>query len=398
MKNKTILSLAVSCAIASFNAAAFSDSELTVWMPLDKGQKGMTYAVEKFEEEMGIKVNVEFPVQLEERFTQVASVGKGPDIMIFAHDRFGGYAEAGFVKEIRPSESFKEKFAPYTWEAMSYKSKIYGYPIAAESLSLIYNKDVIKEPLENWEDIYKVDEELRKQGKKAIAWDLRNPYFTHPLFSSAGAYTFELTPEGFNPNNTGVNTPEAKRTMQFLKDIVDKDIISRDMDYSRAEAAFINGEVAYTINGPWSWANIDKLGVNYGIAELPKFEGKPSRPFVGILMAGINTSTPNADIAAEFIENYLLSKESLEYMNSQVPIGVPALNAFSEELANDPRIEASLINANNGDVMPNIPQLLGYWNGMTDAIANILEERESIEKSLQRLETRVLANAEKTEN
>lgn len=175
--------------------------------------------------------------------------------------------------------------------------------------------------------------------------------------------------------------------MQFLKDIVDKDIISRDMDYSRAEAAFINGEVAYTINGPWSWANIDKLGVNYGIAELPKFEGKPSRPFVGILMAGINTSTPNADIAAEFIENYLLSKESLEYMNSQVPIGVPALNAFSEELANDPRIEASLINANNGDVMPNIPQLLGYWHGMTDAIANIVEDRESIEKSLQRLET-----------
>ncbi|MCG7586576.1 maltose/maltodextrin ABC transporter substrate-binding protein MalE [Photobacterium sp. OFAV2-7] len=390
MKKHTLLGMAVACALNSFNAAAFVESELTIWMPMDKGQKGMTYAVEKFEEDTGIKVNVEFPVSLEERFVQVASVGKGPDIMVFAHDRFGGYAESGLVREVKPAQDFQNKFEAFSWDAVSYKGKLYGYPIAAESVSLIYNKDLVKEPLKNWEDVFGLDKKLSAQGKKAIAWDVKTPYFTHPLYSSAGAYVFEHNAKGFNPDKTGVNTPEAKRTMAFLKRMIDDKLVSPDMDYAYAESAFNKGEVAMTVNGPWAWANLDKTGVNYGVAELPKFEGKPSRPFVGILMAGINNASPNGDIAQEFIENYLLSIESLRYMNSQVPIGVPALKAFSKELEDDSRVHASLVNARNGDVMPNIPQMMSYWHGLGAAITNVIEGRQTVDESLTDLEKRIL--------
>ncbi|WP_375752511.1 maltose/maltodextrin ABC transporter substrate-binding protein MalE [Vibrio sp. HN007] len=391
MKKLSLMSLGVAFALNSVNVAAFSDDQITIWMPLDKGQKGMTYAVEKFEEDTGIKVKVEFPESLEERFVQVASVGKGPDIMVFAHDRFGGYAEAGLVREVTPADSFKQQFEAFSWDAASYKGKTYGYPIAAESVSLIYNKDLVKEPLKNWEDVFALDKKLAKEGKKAIAWDVKTPYFTHPLYSSDGAYVFELGANGFNPEKTGVNTPEAKNTMTFLKRIIDEGVMSPDMDYAHAETAFNKGQVAMTVNGPWSWANIEKMGINYGVAELPKFDGKASRPFVGILMAGINTASPNTDIAQEFIENYLLSIDSLRYMNSQVPIGVPALKAFSKELDSDPRIHASLVNAQNGDIMPNIPQMMGYWHGLGAAITNVIEGRQTVDESLVDLEKRVLA-------
>lgn len=390
MKKLTLMSLGVACALNSVNVAAFSDGEITIWMPLDKGQKGMTYAVEQFEQDTGVKVNVEFPESLEERFIQFASVGKGPDIMVFAHDRFGGYAEAGLVREVTPEVSFKAKFEPYSWDATSYKGKTYGYPIAAESVSLIYNKDLVQEPLKNWEDIFALDKELAKKGKKAIAWAVKTPYFTHPLYSSDGAYVFELNDTGFNPSKTGVNTPEAKNTMAFLKRIVDEGVMSADMDYAYSEGAFNKGEVAMTVNGPWAWANIEKTGINYGVAELPKFHGKDSRPFVGILMAGISTASPNQDLAQEFIENYLLSMDSLRFMNTQVPIGVPARIEFSKELANDPRIRASIINAQNGDIMPNIPQMMGYWHGLQAAITNVIEDRQTVDESLVDLEKRVL--------
>ncbi|USD66150.1 maltose/maltodextrin ABC transporter substrate-binding protein MalE [Vibrio sp. SCSIO 43136] len=390
MKKLSLLSLGVAYALNSVNVAAFDEGQITVWMPLDKGQKGMTYAVEQFEADTGIKVKVEFPESLEERFVQFASVGKGPDVMVFAHDRFGGYAASGLVKEVNPEPSYKAQFEDYAWDATSYNGKLYGYPIAAETVSLIYNKDIIKEPIKHWEELFSLDKQLNEKGIKAIAWDIKNPYFTHPLYSSDGAYIFAQDANGYIPTQTGVNTPAAKNTMAFLKRMIDEGVMSSDMDYAHAESAFNKGKVAMTINGPWSWANMDKMGLNYGIAQLPMFEGKASRPFVGILMAGINTASPNHELAQEFIENYMLSMESLRFMNSQVPIGVPSRKAFSQELADQPRVQAAIKNASNGDIMPNIPQMLGYWHGSSAALTNVIDGRQSIADALNELEQKVL--------
>ncbi len=68
--------------------------------------------------------------------------------------------------------------------------------------------------------------------------------------------------------------------------------MNADTDYSIAEAAFNKGETAMTINGPWAWTNIDKSKINYGVTLLPTFNGKPSKPFVGVLRA--QASTPPA--------------------------------------------------------------------------------------------------------
>lgn len=392
MKKHTLLSIGIACTLASFSNITIASDEITIWMPFDKGAKGMTYAVERFEEDTGIKVVVAYPESLESRFPKFASVGNGPDIMIYAHDRFGGYAESGLISEVKPSVKYKEKFEGFMWDATFYKGKQYGYPIAAESVSLIYNKDLIHEPMKHWEDIFAIDKELVKKGKKAIAWAVKTPYFTHPLYSSAGAYVFESTDKGFNPKKTGVNTPEATRTMTFLKEIVDKGVMPADMDYSNAESQFSKGMVAMTINGPWAWVNLDKLGVNYGVVELPKFEGKASRPFVGVLMAGVSTASDNYDLSIEFIENYLLSYESLDFMNSQVPIGVPALKKLSEKLANTPNIKATLVNARNGDIMPNIPEMVLYWSGLESAIANVLDGRQTVDSALVDMEKRILSH------
>lgn len=71
--------------------------------------------------------------------------------------------------------------------------------------------------------------------------------------------------------------------MNFVKGLVDKGVISPDMDYSVSESAFNQGNTAMTINGPWSWGNIEKSGINYGVTTLPKFNGQASKPFVGVL-------------------------------------------------------------------------------------------------------------------
>ncbi|MDF2152864.1 maltose/maltodextrin ABC transporter substrate-binding protein MalE [Vibrio sp. CAU 1672] len=390
MRNLSALAVSTVLAFTSMSVNAFSDDAITVWVPGDKGYNGIVKIGKRFTEETGIEVRVEHPDKIEVKYEKIAATGKGPDIMIFAHDRFGGYAEAGLVKEVNPSEEFKAKFESFTWQALNYNGKYFGYPISAETLSLIYNKDLISTPLENWEDIFELDKTLSAQDKKAAMWDIKSPFFTWPLLTTHGAYAFKPTPTGYDVKDIGVNNEGAKKSMAFLKTLVDGGIISPDSDYANAESAFNQGKIAMTINGPWAWANLDKSGINYGLAVLPKLNGNPSRPFVGVLTAGINAATPNEHIAKEFIENYLLTNDGLRYMNNHSPIGAPALKSFLEELSNEPRVVVTLENARLGEVMPNIPQMMPFWFGQQAAINNVITGRQSVEEALSTVEKRML--------
>ncbi|WP_407254502.1 extracellular solute-binding protein [Escherichia coli] len=92
-----------------------------------------------------MKVTVEHPDKLEEKFPQVAATGDGPDIIFWAHDRFGGYAQSGLLAEITPDKAFQTSCIRLR-DAVRYNGKLIAYPIAVEALSLIYNKDLLPNP------------------------------------------------------------------------------------------------------------------------------------------------------------------------------------------------------------------------------------------------------------
>ncbi len=386
MKMKNALStvaLSTLVALGSFGAnAAIQEGQLTIWINGDKGYNGLAEVGKKFEADTGIKVTVAHPDGLQDRFPQTAATGDGPDIVFWAHDRFGGYAEAGLLAEIKPSQRIKDGIVDFAWDAVRYDGKLIGYPIAVESLSLIYNKDLVPNPPKNWEEVAELDAKLKKQGKSAIMWNLKEPYFTWPLMAADGGYAFKYTGGGYDIKDAGIANKGVKDAMNFVKGLVDKGVISADMDYSVSEAAFNQGNTAMTINGPWSWNNIERSGINYGVTTLPRFNGQASKPFVGVLTAGISTASPNRDLAVEFLENYLLTNEGLRMVDNDKPLGAVALNSFQSELDSDARIAATMDNALNGEVMPNIPQMNAFWGAAKSAIINIVDGRQTVDAAL----------------
>ncbi|QIW16890.1 maltose ABC transporter substrate-binding protein MalE [Pasteurellaceae bacterium RH1A] len=386
---QTALAVLAGLCMAQGVSAKIVEGQLNIWINADKGYNGLAEVGKKFEQEAGVKVLVEHPSKLEELFPQVASTGDGPDIIIFAHDRFGGYAQSGLLSEVHPSADFKAKVNDLGWEATKYNGKQIAYPIAIESLSLIYNKDLVPNPPKTWEEIEGLDKELRAKGKNAIIWNLQEPYFTWPVSSSQGAYAFKVTPNGYDVKDVGVNNEAAQKGLQFVVDLVSKKVINPDADYSVAEAAFNKGNAALTINGPWAWANIEKSGINYGVAVLPTLNGKASKPFVGVLSAAVNASSPNQDLAKEFLENYLLTDEGLEMVNKDVPLGAVALKSYQEKLAQDPRIAATMENAQNGEIMPNIPQMSRFWYSEKAAIVNAVTGRQSVKDALDEAQAKI---------
>lgn len=383
------LSMVASFGLVQDIQAKLIEGQLNVWISADKGYNGLTEVGKKFEEETDIKVLVEHPSKLEEIFPQVASTGDGPDIIIFAHDRFGGYAQAGLLAEVQPSAEFKAKFSDIGWEATKYNGKQIAYPIAVEALSLIYNKDLVASAPKTWEEVAALDNKLKAKGKNAIMWNLVEPYFTWPIISSQGAYAFKMTDEGYDVKDVGVNNEAAQKGLQFVVGLVKNKVINADTDYAVAEASFNKGNTAMTINGPWAWANIEKSGVNYGVAVLPTLNGKASKPFVGVLSAAVNASSPNQDLAKEFLENHLLTEEGLATVNNDVPLGAVALNSYQQKLAQDSRIAATMKNAENGEIMPNIPQMSRFWYAEKTAINSAVSGRQSVKAALDEAQAKI---------
>nr|5WVM_A Chain A, Maltose-binding periplasmic protein,Two-component system sensor kinase [Escherichia coli K-12]5WVN_A Chain A, Maltose-binding periplasmic protein,Two-component system sensor kinase [Escherichia coli K-12] len=368
------------------------EGKLVIWINGDKGYNGLAEVGKKFEKDTGIKVTVEHPDKLEEKFPQVAATGDGPDIIFWAHDRFGGYAQSGLLAEITPDKAFQDKLYPFTWDAVRYNGKLIAYPIAVEALSLIYNKDLLPNPPKTWEEIPALDKELKAKGKSALMFNLQEPYFTWPLIAADGGYAFKYENGKYDIKDVGVDNAGAKAGLTFLVDLIKNKHMNADTDYSIAEAAFNKGETAMTINGPWAWSNIDTSKVNYGVTVLPTFKGQPSKPFVGVLSAGINAASPNKELAKEFLENYLLTDEGLEAVNKDKPLGAVALKSYEEELAKDPRIAATMENAQKGEIMPNIPQMSAFWYAVRTAVINAASGRQTVDEALKDAQTNAAAH------
>lgn len=389
VKNTLALTALATLVLSSSAFAKIEEGKLVIWINGDKGYNGLAEVGKKFEKDTGIKVTVEHPDKLEEKYPQVAATGGGPDIILWAHDRFGGYAQSGLLAEISPNQAFKDKLFPFTWDAVTFNGKLIGYPVAVEALSLIYNKDLIKEAPKTWEEIPALDTALRANGKSAIMWNLQEPYFTWPIIAADGGYAYKYENGKYNIKNTGVNNEGSKAGLQFIIDLVKNKHINADTYYSIAEAAFNKGQTAMTIDGPWAWSNLDKSKINYGVTLLPTFHGKASKPFVGVLTAGINAASPNKELAKEFLENYLITNEGLSAVNKDKPLGAVALKSYQEKLESDPRIAATMANSKNGEIMPNIPQMSAFWYAERSAIINAVNGRQTVQQSLKDVETRI---------
>ena len=192
MITKLVSGLFLLC--SAVRAFAWTDGELLVWIGGDKGYRGLAEVGKKFEKDLGIPVKVEAPDGLTDKFQAAAQVGKGPDIVFWAHDRLGEWADAGLLKPLDIKADFKAGFIPMSWDAVTHNNQIWGYPIALEAISLIYNKKFVHGvaacPAFGCPAFAK---ELKTKNPNVIAimWDYNTPYFSWPFLASGGGYPFK---------------------------------------------------------------------------------------------------------------------------------------------------------------------------------------------------------------
>lgn len=387
---RNLLALVVATLGASVPVHAAEKGSLLVWINGDKGYEGVAKIAEKFTKDTGIPVKVEHPEDAIAKFEQSAAAGKGPDIWIWPHDRAGSWVSAGLISAVTPTKKTVDSIDPLAWKAWNMGGKTWGYPLSIEAVALLYNKALVPTPPQSWEEVIALDKKLSAQNKRAIMWPMTEIYYSYGLFSAGGGYAFKRNADGtYDPKDTGMNNPGAVRGMETLMSLIKGGVMPKTASYAEAEAGMNEGRIAMMLNGPWSWNNLKKSKIDFGVAPYPKIDGKQGGPFVGVLGAMLSSSTPNKEVANEFMENYLLSMEGLKAMNAHVPLGVPANKAYYTELKSDPLIAGTMAAAQSGTPMPNNPEMTRFWTGMQAALLNITQGRETVKDGLDRAAKRI---------
>src|SRR6267378_2446047 len=124
-------------------ALAWTDGELLIWISSNRPFHALSDLGKAFEKEMGAPVKVETQEQIIDSFQTAAQSGKGPDIFFWANDRIGEWADSGLLKPLDIKEEFKAKYVPMSWDAVTHKQRVWGYPVALETVSLVYNKKLV---------------------------------------------------------------------------------------------------------------------------------------------------------------------------------------------------------------------------------------------------------------
>lgn len=376
-------------------APALAESpRLLVWINSDKAYNGLQKVGNAFEKVSGVKVVVEHPVDPTDKFQQAAGAGKGPDIFCWPHDRVGEWAKAGLLTPLRPSAKLKAESEETAWQALSYRGRIWGYPIAIETTGLIYNKALVPTPPATWDELIAIDKKLKAEGKSAVLWDYNKSFFSWPMIAGAGGVIFGKDVQGdFDPKKVDVNNDGALAGARMIERLIKDGHMPKGARYSEMETGFARGQVAMMISGPWAWDNARKAKIDFGVAPIPAvIAGKPSKSFVGVLGCMISAPSKNKDIAKEFIENHLMRPEALKVLDADVPIGVPANKAFYAELSVNPLIAASMTNARNGAPIPNIPEVGRFWTAMDAALEAITNGLQSPKDALDGAAARMLLN------
>ena len=183
--------------------------------------------------------------------------------------------------------------------------------------------------------------------------------------------------------DTGLAVPGAVQALSEIIALVRAGVLPKSVSYSVVEDQMAQGKLAMIISGPWAWSNLIKSGIDFGVAPMPGVNGNLGRPFVGVSVAYLNRSSPNQDLAKEFIERYLLTDEGLSTMDHGKPIGLPALNSLREKMIHEnPLLQELEVCVDHGDVMPNIPRMGRFFTVMGAALQTATDGRATAEAAL----------------
>ena len=319
---------------------------------------------------------------------QIAAIGgAGPDIVYGPSDQVGPFEAMQIVLPLDTLFS-KEYLAKLDAKALVY-SHGHLYSIAdkiGNHIMLIYNKSLLPNPPQTMDELISAGEKFdATTNSHALVWNYTEPYFFIPFLTAYGGWVMDSL------GNPTLDTPAMVNALKFMKDLRDKyEIIPKSCDYETADALFKEGKAEMIINGPWSFGDYKRAGINFGATRIPfmKQTGLWPAPMVSPIGYSINASIPSWKIP-EVVKliKFLMSRDIQREFTARFNT-IPTRT----ELYDDPVVQGMTIVKQSeyqmevGKPMPIVPELRAIWDAMRPSYQAVLGGTETPEQAAQEMQ------------
>ena len=281
-------------------------------------------------EQSGLTVNSVLVDQkaLKVRLVQNTSTSTSTDVVIVPADHLGLDKYANY--SVIPDSLIADTTDKRTLETAKLNNTLLGIPIIqGNHLLLFYNKQFVKQPIENWQDIYRIQSSLPEKVK-LVTWSFMEMYWFIPFLS---AFNGDLIVD----NHVQLNTPAMQSALKFVWDLNKQNLVDRQCDYTCSNNAFKAQQAAFTIDGAWALKTYEEaLGNNLGIQQLPKLNGEYMQPYYSTFVLAFpndGLNGVNKDNLIKFAK--LVQAEKFQTMIWQklqdIPVNTEVLNSLKSQ-------------------------------------------------------------------
>jgi arabinogalactan oligomer / maltooligosaccharide transport system substrate-binding protein len=361
--------------------AAEGGVALTIWAD-DKYSRAIKASAIQWGEQNDLRVNVQtVSKDLQTVFVTASQAGKGPDLVMGAHDWIGNLVQNGAIDPLQLTDDTRTAFNELAIKGVTYNGQVYGIPYAIENVVLFRNTDLAPEAPKTMEELVAKGKELKASGKVSEIMALPvgpngDPYHMYPIYTSAGGYLFGKGPEGdYNPKDLGVGKPGAVRAFEKIQELGEKGegALKRSISPDNVNSIFTSKKTAFMLSGPWQIPDIKKSGVKYAISPIPSFQGgDEARPFVGVQAMYVASRGRFKSLAQEFATNYFIQPQVAMALYKADQRPPPLKAAFEEVIKTDPDMAKVLDAGKNGDIMPAIPEMATVWDPLGKAQSAVI--------------------------
>ena len=329
---------------------------------------------------------------MEEMTRGISESGNGPDIAAVTHDTIASGYYGKILAPASHADGLKHRMSEDALNAVTIEGEVYGYPITAESTTIMYDSSKVTA-----EELASFDA-LLASGKK-LSWNLTGDnggYYTWGLFTDSVLFG----EDGKDPETVDIGTTKStQNVLDFFKKygecIVDE---SPEDAVSSVQA----GRTVGLVSSPFILNSMKQAVSNLKLAKLPSINDQALRPFSGYKAYVVSKYSANGAIAQELC-NYLTSADANLYRLKKAGY-LPAIaldpvehKEIIDEINGSEESKAFAASLEDSMVMPNISEMSNFWKPMNNASTKFKNNAstltlESVKEDLDAVTATLLGN------
>ncbi|WP_449408922.1 sugar ABC transporter substrate-binding protein [Microbacterium maritypicum] len=349
------LSLA-GCSPATSGDSAESDGgTLTVWVDAERVD-ALQGAADAYQEKTGVTVKLvgKSVDDMKDDFIQQVPTGKGPDVVMGAHDWLGELSTNGVVAPLELGDSASD-YLPVALQAATYDGTVYMLPYAVENIAVLRNADLVPTAPTSFDDMISKGAFVVEQGAEG------NPYHLYPFQTASGAPVFGTDDSGgYDATDLQLGGDGGYAFADWLSAQGAAGTLNTDIDGEIAKQQFLDGTAAFWLTGPWNVGPAIDAGINVAIDPIPSPTGETASPFAGVKGFFVSSESKNKVAANDFLVNFI-GTEDVQLELFEAGNLLPALTAAADTAAADPIIAGFQAVGAEAVPMPAIPAMGAVW-------------------------------------